>query len=132
MKRRLQSVSLLILFVYLFLMVAGCGGSTQKATAPKETAPAVTSAAPASQSSTTTSTDKTDTATVTSTAEPVAQKVTTAPVQQKQKEQTVYVTKTGAKYHSDGCRYLSKSKIPMSLSDAKRSYTPCSVCDPPK
>jgi hypothetical protein len=26
---------------------------------------------------------------------------------------TVYVTRTGAKYHRDGCRYLSRSKIPM-------------------
>lgn len=25
---------------------------------------------------------------------------------------TVYVTKTGTKYHRDGCRSLSKSKIP--------------------
>ena len=46
--------------------------------------------------------------------------------------QTVYVTKTGSKYHSDGCRYLSSSCIPISLSEAKsEGYTPCSVCDPP-
>lgn len=44
---------------------------------------------------------------------------------------TVYVTKTGSKYHSAGCRYLSKSAIPMSLSDARRRYGACSVCDPP-
>ncbi|MEA4895137.1 MAG: MBL fold metallo-hydrolase [Oscillospiraceae bacterium] len=45
---------------------------------------------------------------------------------------TVYVTKTGSKYHLDGCRYLSKSKIAISLSDAKsQGYTPCSVCNPP-
>jgi hypothetical protein len=45
---------------------------------------------------------------------------------------TVYITETGTKYHRDGCRYLSKSKIPISLSDAKaRGYTPCSVCNPP-
>lgn len=31
---------------------------------------------------------------------------------------TVYVTNTGAKYHLGGCRYLSSSKIPISLSDA--------------
>ena len=47
--------------------------------------------------------------------------------------QTVYITNTGEKYHSSGCRYLSKSKIPISLSDAKaRGYTPCSVCNPPR
>jgi hypothetical protein len=43
---------------------------------------------------------------------------------------TVYITRTGSKYHRSGCRYL-KSSIPMSLDDAKRRYTPCSVCRPP-
>jgi len=43
---------------------------------------------------------------------------------------SVYITRTGAKYHRDGCRYLSKSKIPISLTDAKRGYSPCSVCNP--
>ncbi len=45
---------------------------------------------------------------------------------------TVYVTKTGEKYHSSGCQYLRKSKIAMSLNDAKRSYSPCSRCNPPQ
>lgn len=46
---------------------------------------------------------------------------------------TVYITKTGEKYHQDGCRYLSKSKIPIGLSAVKnKGYTPCSVCDPPQ
>lgn len=45
----------------------------------------------------------------------------------------VYVTKTGEKYHSDGCRYLSKSKIEITLKDAKsRGFDPCSVCNPPQ
>jgi hypothetical protein len=57
-----------------------------------------------------------------------------APQQQTQtKEQTVYITKTGKKYHTASCRYLSKSKIPISLKDAKANgYTPCSVCKPPQ
>ena len=57
-----------------------------------------------------------------------------APQQQTQtKEQTVYATKTGKKYHRATCRYLSKSKIPMSLKDAKaQGLTPCSVCKPPQ
>jgi len=43
----------------------------------------------------------------------------------------VYITKTGTKYHRDGCRYLSKSKIPIKKSDAiKRGYTACSICNP--
>jgi competence protein ComEC len=44
---------------------------------------------------------------------------------------TVYVTRTGEKYHRDGCRYLSRSKIPMSLKDAKASgYAACKICQP--
>ena len=55
-----------------------------------------------------------------------------ATVKQDPQSITVYVTKTGKKYHRDGCRYLSKSKIPMSLKDAiAKGYTPCSVCKPP-
>ena len=46
---------------------------------------------------------------------------------------TVYVTKSGEKYHSDGCQYLRKSKIAMDLKDAKaKGYTLCSKCAPPK
>ena len=48
------------------------------------------------------------------------------------KEVTVYVTKTGHKYHTEGCRYLRRSSIPMKLSEAKLYYSPCSVCNPPK
>lgn len=45
--------------------------------------------------------------------------------------QTVYVTRTGEKYHNDACRYLSKSKIETTLQDAKENgYTACSVCKP--
>lgn len=46
--------------------------------------------------------------------------------------QTVYVTNTGAKYHKEGCRYLSKSKIAINLSDAiAQGYGACKVCKPP-
>lgn len=52
--------------------------------------------------------------------------------QQENKEYTVNITKTGSKYHLDGCRYLSRSQIPIDLSAAKASgYDPCSVCGPP-
>ena len=46
-------------------------------------------------------------------------------------EHTVYVTRTGSKYHQEGCRHLSKSKIPSSLADAAASYDPCKACKPP-
>jgi len=45
---------------------------------------------------------------------------------------TVYITRTGSKYHRNGCRYLRKSKIPISLREAKQHYGPCSVCNPPR
>jgi competence protein ComEC len=45
----------------------------------------------------------------------------------------VYITATGSCYHRLGCRYLSKSCIPITLAKAKaEGYRPCSVCDPPQ
>ena len=44
---------------------------------------------------------------------------------------TVYTTKTGSKFHADGCKYLSESKIAISRADAvARGLTPCTVCNP--
>lgn len=43
----------------------------------------------------------------------------------------VFITKTGTKYHKAGCRYLSKSKLPISLQEAESHYGPCSVCYSP-
>lgn len=45
--------------------------------------------------------------------------------------ETVYVTRTGAKYHRAGCRSLARSQIPMSLKEAAARYGPCSLCRPP-
>jgi len=46
-------------------------------------------------------------------------------------EETVYITKSGSKYHRAGCSYLAKSSIPISKKEAiKRGYTPCSKCKP--
>jgi len=46
---------------------------------------------------------------------------------------TVYITKTGKKYHRSSCSYLRRSKIPISLKDAcARGFTPCSRCNPPR
>ena len=43
----------------------------------------------------------------------------------------VYVTRTGECYHRSGCRYLSSSRIPITLREAREKYRPCSVCKPP-
>jgi hypothetical protein len=50
---------------------------------------------------------------------------------QDRQEETVYITRTGKKYHRDGCRYLSQSKIPIKKKDAiARGYEACKVCKP--
>ncbi len=55
------------------------------------------------------------------------------------KEQTpsedpiVHVTKSGKKYHCAGCKSLSKSDIPLHLSEAKtKGFGPCGTCHPPE
>ncbi|MDA8571058.1 DNA/RNA non-specific endonuclease [Schleiferiaceae bacterium] len=43
----------------------------------------------------------------------------------------IYRTKTGKKYHRESCRYLSKGKISITLSEAKdKGLGPCGVCKP--
>ncbi|MEA5033996.1 hypothetical protein [Cloacibacillus evryensis] len=45
----------------------------------------------------------------------------------------VYITRTGAKYHRDGCGSLSRSKIEITLKEAKdQGYGPCKKCRPPQ
>ncbi|MBV4450634.1 thermonuclease family protein [Clostridium tyrobutyricum] len=61
------------------------------------------------------------------------QKVPTQTSTTDNKSMTVYVTKTGHKYHRAGCKYLARSQIPISLGEAEsEGYTPCSICDPPQ
>jgi hypothetical protein len=48
----------------------------------------------------------------------------------KGKNEIVYITRKGNKYHRDSCRYLSKSKIAIVLDEAKKYYKACSVCKP--
>jgi hypothetical protein len=45
--------------------------------------------------------------------------------------QTVYITKTGEKYHQQHCKHLAKSSIEIDLSKAASlGYAPCKVCKP--
>ncbi|WP_248724030.1 hypothetical protein [Seonamhaeicola sp. ML3] len=47
--------------------------------------------------------------------------------------QTVYITKTGKKYHKSKCHYLKYSKKEITLEKAlKYGYSACSVCKPEK
>ncbi|MBR3280619.1 MAG: hypothetical protein IKI57_02060 [Clostridia bacterium] len=44
---------------------------------------------------------------------------------------TVYRTKTGTKYHKEGCRYLKTSCTEITLDQAiSMGLTPCKVCKP--
>ena len=46
-----------------------------------------------------------------------------------EKAQTVYITRTGTRYHNESCVHLSASKIPIDLSEAKeRNFEPCGSC----
>lgn len=47
----------------------------------------------------------------------------------KKKQGIVYITKTGKRFHSEGCRYLRRSKIPIDVKKALDvGYTACKVC----
>ncbi len=49
------------------------------------------------------------------------------------REPTIFVTRTGKKYHAQECAHLRKSSTPLALSEAKRrGYTPCAHCKPPQ
>lgn len=64
--------------------------------------------------------------------EPPKQEEPEKPEEPVSQEVTVYITKTGKKYHRDGCGSLSKSKIPITLEEAKsKGYEPCKTCNPP-
>lgn len=57
----------------------------------------------------------------------------TVGAQEAPKSIVVHVTRTGRKYHSAGCQYLSRSDFAVSLDEAKaRGLTPCSRCYPPQ
>ncbi len=44
---------------------------------------------------------------------------------------TVYASKSGTKYHTASCRYLGKTKDPVTIDEAKKKgLSPCSECKP--
>lgn len=52
-------------------------------------------------------------------------------VKEERKEEVVYTTRTGSKYHRSTCRYLSQSKIKTTKEKAiKAGNTACKVCKP--
>ena len=53
------------------------------------------------------------------------------PESQPSEDVAVYVTRTGKKYHLNGCSSLRRSKIPIPLTEAKQKYDPCGRCSPP-
>ncbi len=51
----------------------------------------------------------------------------------RQDTETVYITRTGSRYHRGDCSYLGKSKISIALEKAvDQGYVPCKKCDPPR
>ena len=45
---------------------------------------------------------------------------------------TVYITRTGGRYHRAGCIHLKQGSIAIRLGDAVKQYSPCSSCRPPE
>lgn len=85
-----------------------------------------TATAAVSEYTTETRTTATPRPTVRPTATP---KPTAAPVNED--SYTVYITRTGSKYHRSWCSYLRNSKIAVDISKAKENgYTACSRCNP--
>ena len=47
------------------------------------------------------------------------------------KNETVYITRTGKKFHREGCRSLNQSSIPIKRSESiSKGYQACKVCRP--
>jgi hypothetical protein len=44
---------------------------------------------------------------------------------------TVYLTRTGQRYHDESCSSLAKSKRAVMLASAARRFQPCANCKPP-
>ena len=96
--------------IVLMFVVLGCGKETPQRVTPSQPTPTVTTPAPSSEPD--------------SYSKPAIPATDTA-------SDTVHITRTGKKYHAAGCRYLSKSDIPISRQDAEaRGYEPCSKCNP--
>lgn len=60
------------------------------------------------------------------------QKAAATPQEPSNNDPIVYITNTGSKYHTSGCRTLKKSKIEKHLSEVKGNYDPCGICSPPR
>jgi competence protein ComEC len=112
----MKKVVSIILTICLLLPMASC--SSTNTTSPTRTQHATS--APSYQTPPVISND-------------YAEQIYEIPESSDKQEIIVYVTRTGEKYHSAGCQYLSQSCIPMSLEDAvDEGYTPCSKCNPPR
>ena len=50
---------------------------------------------------------------------------------EQQQAETVFATETGRRYHREGCRHLTYTRIPITLQQARaRGLTPCGHCNP--
>jgi len=130
----MKRISVLAISIFCLCFLAGCGISSLKATRTPTRTLSYYATSPTQNIETTLSNTYAPSPSFTSKAPAPTDTIkatqpTAMPIDAI--SQTVYITKTGKKYHRDGCGSLSKSKIAISLSDAKRKgYTPCSLCNP--
>ena len=133
----MKRLSLFLSFLCSLCILAGCTESTVSSN-PKSTSnipwrtisPTIT-VTPTATPKITPTPKPTATPKPTPVPKPTATPVPEQTIAPEPVEETVYITNTGEKYHRSGCRYLRKSKIAISLSNAKsRGYEPCKVCNP--
>lgn len=128
MSRKIIVVLLVLLSITFLGAVIGCGCSTTPGTTIEETTPSTTP-------QTTMQTQPETTPAATTQTEPVITTPPPPPPVNTATEAMVVVTRTGGKYHTANCRYVTgkTDTRTITLSQAKsEGYTPCSVCNPPQ
>lgn len=141
-----SSIALIIAFI-LFLAIAPTPENKELETTTNATT-TTTETTTEETTTTVTTTITTTTTTTTTTTETTTVEVTTAPpapvvssnnsssssysdASMDDTANTVYIGKTGTKYHRQNCRTLKGKGSPISLSDAKaQNKTACKVCKP--
>lgn len=118
----------LLAAVILALIVASCSGGSDDPTytIPTPTPTVAVTETPAPTAAPTPTPEPTPTPTAAPAAAPAP-----APAAAEPQTETVYVTKSGTKYHRAGCSHLKSSKIEMDKDAAiAAGYTACKSCNP--
>ena len=124
---------LLALFLALILAFSLCGCSSEEVTEPVEEVVEETSEPSVEEPEEKVVEEPEEEVAAEEPAPEVSEEVVVSEVEEPEEEAEEYIvyrTKTGKKYHRDGCVHL-KSRYELTLEEAEsRGLTPCSVCNP--